>query len=119
MAELLRRLFGNEAASALEAPFSLGDKSVLCDLFAEAGMADADILTQQGKASFPSLQAWVFTEIKGWTLAAVLNDEQYRLLLREAEQELKPFVSDDGSVSFVIPAHIVKWHKPDRVSSPL
>jgi SAM-dependent methyltransferase len=113
MTELLRRLFGDEAAAALEAPFGLGDKSILSRLFADAGMTDADIITQEGRAHFPSLQAWTYTEIKGWTLAEVLDDEQYQLLLQEAEQELKPFVSDDGSVSFVIPAHIVKWRKAD------
>lgn len=116
MTELLTRLFGNETAAALEAPFALGDKRVLRGLFADAAMYDADIITQEGRARFPSIQQWIHTEIKGWTLAEVLDDEQYQLLLLEAEQELKPFVSDEGGVSFVIPAHIIKWRKPGQFS---
>lgn len=50
-------------------------------------------------------------------LAEVLDDEQYQLLLVEAEQELKAFVSDDGGVSFVIPAHIIKGTKPCESST--
>lgn len=111
MTELLRRLFGDEAAGALEAPFALGDRDALRRLFADAGMDDANIITEAGRARFLSLQAWVHTEIKGWTLAEVLDDEQYKLLLEEAEQELKPFVNEVGSVSFEIPAHIVTWRK--------
>ncbi len=76
MTELIRRLFGDEAAGALEAPFALGDRDALRRLFADAGMDDANIITEEGRARFPSLQAWVHTEIKGWTLAEVLNDEQ-------------------------------------------
>jgi hypothetical protein len=68
-------------------------------------------MTEEVRARFPSLRAWVYTEIKGWTLAEVLDDEQYQLLLEESEQELKPFVNDDDSVSFEISAHIVKWRK--------
>lgn len=112
MTELLRRLFGNEAAAALEAPFALGDKSLLRGLFADASMAAAEITTLKGRARFSSLQAWTYTEIKGWVLAEVLDDDQYQLLLREAGQELKPLVGADGSISFVIPAHLVVWRKP-------
>ena len=111
MTELIRRLFGGEAAGALEAPFALGNRDALRRLFADAGMDDANIITEEGRARFPSLQAWVYTEIKGWTLAEVLDHEQYHLLLEEAEQELKPFVNDDGSVSSEIRAHLVTWRK--------
>jgi ubiquinone/menaquinone biosynthesis C-methylase UbiE len=111
MTDLLRRLFGDKIAVALEAPFALGDKKVLSSLFAEAGMADAKITTEEGAARFPSIQAWVHTEIKGWTLADAIDDAQYQLLLDEAEQALKSFVNDAGNVSFRTSAHIVTWRK--------
>ena len=110
MTELLRRLFGNEAAAALEAPFELGNKSVLDHLFTEAGLTGAQTDTQVGTARFPSIHEWVRTEIKGWTLAAVLDEEQYQLLQREAERDLRGFVND-GRVSFPISAHTVVWKK--------
>jgi SAM-dependent methyltransferase len=111
MTELLRRLFGNEVAAALNAPFVLGDAQRLRALFATAGMAAAQITTQAGTARFPSLQAWVFTDMKGWTLADRLDDVQFAQLLAEAEQVLQPFVGAQGRVAFPVPAHIVTASK--------
>jgi len=113
MTALLARLFGNEVAAALEAPYSLGDKNKLQTLFTDAGLHDVTITTRNGTARFPSLQAWVHTDIKGWTLADVIDDEQYQRLLKEAEQALKPFVTDAGAVSFPAPAHIITWRKSE------
>ena len=107
MADLLRRLFGDEVAGALHAPFALGDRDLLRALFAEAGMSDATIATEMGTARFPSIASWVHTDIKGWTLAETLDDAQFALLLSEAERDLQPFVAADGSVAFDSPAHIV------------
>ncbi len=111
MTEILRRLFGDQTAAALEAPFVLGDKNILSELFAEAGMKDAQIKTEIGTARFPSIASWVHTDIKGWTLADSINDEQYQLLLDEAQKALKPFSDDTGKVTFDAPAHIVIWRK--------
>lgn len=107
MADLLQRLFGDQAANALRAPFVLGDPHVLQSLFAEAGIHNAEIITQVGAAHFPSIKSWVYTDIKGWTLADMLDDAQFNLLLGEAEQALRPFVIADGTVAFDAPAHIV------------
>jgi ubiquinone/menaquinone biosynthesis C-methylase UbiE len=104
---LLQRLFGDKAADALRAPFGLGDKAVLAQLFAAAGIPDIAIRTQDGLARYPSLDAMIYTEIKGWTLADMLDDAQYARLRTEAARELAPFVAGDGSVAFSAPAHIV------------
>jgi ubiquinone/menaquinone biosynthesis C-methylase UbiE len=107
MAGLLDQLFGNQVAQALRAPFTLGDQQLLRSVFAEAGMPDAQITTQGGVARFPSIQSWVYTDIKGWTLADMLDGAQFDRLLTEAEQVLRPFVTADGTVAFSAPAHIV------------
>jgi hypothetical protein len=57
-------------------------------------------------ARFPSLHAWVRTDIKGWTLADMLDDVQYALLQNEAQKTLQRFVTTDGIVAFPAPAHI-------------
>ncbi len=108
---LLQRLFGDEAADALRAPYVLGDTQVLAALFAGAGLADVRIKTIEGTARFPSLDSWMYTDVKGWTLASVLDDDQFELLLREAKQELQPFVQENGTVRFSAPAHIVTGGK--------
>lgn len=104
---LLQRLFGDQAADALRAPYSLGDKRVLRALFQNVGLDDVRIKTDRGTARFPSVQSWMYTDVKGWTLADLLDDDQFDLLRREAERELRPFVDEDGAVSFSAPAHIV------------
>jgi ubiquinone/menaquinone biosynthesis C-methylase UbiE len=107
MADLLQRLFGEQVAGALHAPFVLGDSQNLRSLFVDAGIPDAEITTHQGTARFPSIQSWVSTEIKGWTLADVLDDAQFDRLLKEAERTLRRFTAADGTVAFNTPAHIV------------
>jgi SAM-dependent methyltransferase len=104
---LLERLFGDEVADALRAPFALGDEGALARLFAEAGVDDAEIATQEGTAKFSSIRSWIHTEVRGWTLADRIDDRQFEQLLEEAEKVLQPFRSADGSVAFAAPAHIV------------
>lgn len=110
-ADLLRRLFGEPAAESLYAPYALGDPERLREIFARSGFPQVQIETKVGTARFPSIQDWVFTDIKGWTLADQLSDEQYELLLEEAESALRKFVKPDGTVAFEAPAHIVRLQK--------
>jgi SAM-dependent methyltransferase len=112
MVSLLQRLFGEQAANGLRPPFSLGNLPKLQALLAEANLSEAKILTQAGVARFPSLQAWVYTDIKGWVLADILDETQFELLLKEAEQALQPFVTAQKTVAFASPAHIVTFTKP-------
>ena len=57
------------------------------------------------------LGPWMYTDIKGWTLASSLDDDQFDRLQREAERALQHFVSKDGSVRFEAPAHILTANK--------
>lgn len=107
LSQLLHGLFGRQAADAIESPFSLGDPRYLRATFSEAGISDSEISTYQGTANFPSIGSWMFTEIKGWTLADAITDEQYSQLLAEAHRILAAFAGLDGKVSFPIHAHIV------------
>jgi SAM-dependent methyltransferase len=107
MTTLLQRLFGDTVADALRAPYVLGDPGFLRRLFADAGIADAEIVSADGTATFPSIESWVHTDVKGWTLADLIDDSQYETLKREALRELHAFVQPDGAVMFHHPAHIV------------
>lgn len=107
MVDLLRRLFGDPAAEALMAPFCLGDEAAVLRLFEAAGIEGAELETRVGEARFPSIDAWVHTDVKGWTLADMIDDAQYERLRRAANEELARFARPDGSVAFAAPAHIV------------
>jgi SAM-dependent methyltransferase len=107
VAGLLRELFGPEVSKSIEAPYLLGDSTALKSLFTDAGADDVTVKTVAGKARFASLESWIYTDIKGWTLADVIDDEGYERLKREAPKKLSQFVLSDGSVEFDAPAHIV------------
>jgi ubiquinone/menaquinone biosynthesis C-methylase UbiE len=107
MTMLLQRLFGDHVANELRAPFVLGDWQTLRSLFDQAGISKVEITTWNGLAHFSSIEAWVHTDVKGWTLADLINDAQYQVLLREAQRELNSYVESDGTVVFRSPAHIL------------
>jgi ubiquinone/menaquinone biosynthesis C-methylase UbiE len=109
--ELLQRLFGDQAAKALRAPYNLGNTTRLRSYFQEAGLHDLKIETKPGTARFPSVESWLFTDVYGWTLAGLLDKAQFDMLQQEARRELKQFVQADGTVSFRAPAHIVSGQK--------
>ena len=109
---LLQRLFGDAVADGIRAPYNLGDSELLLPLFSAAGIAGADFRTMQGTARFPSIESWIHTDVKGWTLADMIDDAQYATLQEAAQQELADFAQDDGSVRFAAPAHIVTATKP-------
>lgn len=104
---LLERLFGEQTANALRAPFALGNTVELGDLFDDAGIPQVEITTLDGTARFPSAESWIYTNVKGWVFADMIDDDAYALLLKEAEQALAPFVVDGGRVAFRTRAHIV------------
>jgi SAM-dependent methyltransferase len=109
--DLLRRLFGDQAADSLRAPYCLGDLALLRAELSAAGLPEADITTHTGTARFPSIRSWMFTDIKGWVLADLLDDQQFEQLVAAAQQELQQFVIADGSVAFPAPAHIITASK--------
>ena len=108
---LLQRLFGEEAADGLRMPYVLGETAVLHQLFSQAGYPQIALDTYLGKARFPSIESWMYTDIKGWTLADMIDDAQFAELLTEAAVELRPFLNADGTISFTAPAHIVTLTK--------
>ena len=111
MAALLERLFGARIALELEAPFRLGDTGRLAGLFAEAGIPGATIETVTGAARFPSLALWLHTDVRGWTLADKIDDQQFELLQAEATGALSEFVAADGGVVFDMGAHLASARK--------
>lgn len=105
MVDLLDRLFGPEAANALRAPFVLGNADELAALLASS-FGRVEVASVEGVARFESIDAWVHTDIRGWTLADMIDDHQFQRLVTEARRSLARFVDSDGRVSFPAPALI-------------
>ena len=113
MVELLRRLFGEPAATALLAPFCLGAADQLRMLL-EPVFDTVEVTRRDGVARFESIEAWVHTDVRGWTLADMIDDQQYSVLLEAAEAELGEFVDGSGQVSFAAPALIATCRAAPR-----
>jgi ubiquinone/menaquinone biosynthesis C-methylase UbiE len=111
MVELLQHLFDDEAANALMAPFTLGTKEKLHDLIDEI-LPNATVTLHQGQARFDSLEDWIHTDVRGWTLANMITDDQYTELLASAASKLADFVDNNGQVRFPAPALIATAHAP-------
>jgi SAM-dependent methyltransferase len=108
LTELLRELFGDDVAAAMQAPFALGDRHELVRLLVGAGAAGAEVKTQPGHVSFSSADAMISTERACvWTLGGLLDEQQFAQLRQRAPGVLQPFIRGDGSVQFDCPAHIV------------
>jgi SAM-dependent methyltransferase len=106
MVSLLDRLFGVEPAEALRAPFSLGSRGILQQTFASAGVSAESIETIEVRARFPSLDAWIQAEAKGWIFGGQIDEDRYQAFLRAARRELAGFQQSDETVALVMPMHI-------------
>jgi ubiquinone/menaquinone biosynthesis C-methylase UbiE len=106
---LLERVAGSRAAAALTAPFALGDKGVLKQLFEAAGIRQPSLETATCMSCFPSIRTMVEADLRGWlpVMGVVLEEATIEQVLREAEQVLSRWRAPDGKVRFESPAHIV------------
>lgn len=109
MAVILEDLFGEEGVNSLKTPYSLGDIATLQSLFAKAGIHDADVHSVTEEIRFDSVEAWLYTEIRGWTLADVIDDASYARLQEYAAPRLAHFVGADGTVAFSAQTQIVAF----------
>lgn len=105
MVDLLGEVLGGWAAEALRAPFCIGTTDEL-DSLLQPAFGDVVVQRRAGKARFASLDDWLHTDIRGWTLSEAVDDEQFERLRRAATERLARFVGADGAVSFAAPALI-------------
>jgi len=110
---LLEQVAGQAAADALRAPFVLGDRRELEGLFTDAGVGSVTVATEPGTARFPSIRTMVEADLRGWlpVMGVMLPEEQIARILDGAEQQLKPYVNEQGAVAFGLSAHIVTGTK--------
>lgn len=116
--EMLDRLAGERAGDALRAPFALGDRQELAALFTSARVASVAVTTHRGTARFPSIQAMVEADLRGWlpVCGVVLPEDQIRLILAEAERAIAPYVAAGDGARFAVSVHIVTGTTPERAA---
>ena len=111
---LVERIAGSVAAESLRAPFALGDPARLAELCAEAGVAGAGIAFREGEGRFPSIRTMLEADLRGWLplMGVVLEEDLIAEILRQAEDELRSYLTPDGAVAFASPALLVTAAKP-------
>jgi SAM-dependent methyltransferase len=106
---LLERIVGRRAADALRAPFILGNRKDLAELFSEAGAVSVDITTHHGTARFPGIRTMVEADLRGWLpmMGVTLIEDQISLVLQEAEHALSAYATADEGIMFHLSMHLV------------
>jgi SAM-dependent methyltransferase len=107
LTEITQRRCGQAAADVLMAPFALGDKATLLDLCNVAGIHGAVVSLRDGTMTYPSIEVFVETEVKGSPLEALLNAERYQGLMQEAQEKLQQFRTEGGAVVMPMDAFII------------
>lgn len=103
LTELVEQHLGPEAAAAVRDAFGLGDPEGMRGRLEAAGFSSVEATSIDALAVFPSLQAWVDAEIRGW-VGGGFSDEEYAAFFAEAESVLAPYVRPDGRAEFALPA---------------
>jgi len=116
LAALLEKRISQRAADALYAPFSLGNRRLLVETFNAAHIPAVEVVTQQGKARFPSLRVLVEAELRGWlpAMGVEVPEDQIASFLGESERALSQFAGPGGNVVFDMSAHIATATAPHR-----
>lgn len=107
MVNLIEETFGAAVAAGLRSPFVLGEEATLRGVFNDAGIPISSFETVPGRATFPSIDAWVHTDVRGWTMSEDIDEEGLNRLLELARVRLARFAGEGGRVEFAAPAHLV------------
>ena len=106
MQELFRAHLGEEAAASLNAPFAMGGQ--IAGLVADAGIDGATLTSIEGTGRFASIEEWITTEVRGWTLGESVSEADLARLVEAGQDSLAEFATDDGCV-FKMTALVSCW----------
>ncbi len=112
LVEALEHHIGSAAATAMHAPFSLGEAWEVRTLLTEMGFRDIDIRVREGMVHFASPEEFVLhtaASLPFADLVAQADDNARSALLREVRTRLQPYVESSG-LAFPIQSHLVRAH---------
>lgn len=103
--QLIRDTVGAAPAAVLASPFSLGAIDETRKLFVEAGLSPT-VATDETVARFPSIPAWVTTDVRATPLTTHFDEEALEKLINAAQTALAEYADESGAVRFPAPAHL-------------
>jgi len=106
---LVEQLAGTQAADALRAPFTLGNRDALEQLFHTSGATRISVRTCKGIGRFPSIRVMVEADLRGWlpVMGVSLAENVISDILDNADSTLRQFANGDRQLVFDVAAHLV------------
>jgi SAM-dependent methyltransferase len=105
------RLAGDDARTLLGTYWSQGDLGALTSLLEAAGLEPTTADSTLGQVRFPSLDAFVHTEIQATPLASRIDQATLQAILGESRRALAGLEQPDGSVVLPVRACFVAGRK--------
>jgi len=107
LADLVERHVGERGRAVVEDIWT-STASEQEALFTRAGITTATLTTEYETTGYPSIEAFVETEVRGWApLSELVDDTTLDSLVDDARHELGPHLSGDGHLGFSSPYHMV------------
>jgi SAM-dependent methyltransferase len=109
--EVAARHAGAEAIDLLGTYFNRGQLDELSSALAAAGLEVKATRTEETLLRFPSVDAFVMTEVNATPLADRLSDDVLGRIVEDSREALRSFGTDGGGVELPIRGHLVRAEK--------
>ena len=109
-ADIVEKHAGRVVAAQYRAPWSLSDPVRLLGLFQTAGLNEADLRAEPGRAVYPSVDSFV-SGATGLLIASDLNTER---LVSDTTQAFGRYITPEGVLTFSEPGHMVTATKIEQ-----
>lgn len=103
--DLVSEHFGKALVSKLRQPFNLENKEKLLSLFLHPGLHLPEITNLAADLSFPSVRAWISSQLSGWLLPNLVSESDLAGFIPLAEKKLAHFSRSSGKVELQMFAH--------------
>jgi SAM-dependent methyltransferase len=98
---------GPDAIELLGTYFNRGDLDELASALSSAGLDVRTVRTEESSLRFPSIDAFVMTEVNATPLGERVADDVLGAVVEDARRVLRPFAIPDGGVAIPIRGHVV------------
>lgn len=105
--EVAARHAGPEAIDLLSTYFNRGDLDELTTALASVGLTGSRTRTETTILRFPSVDAFVTTEVNSTPLAERLSEDVLRMIVDDSREALRSFGVEGGGVELPIRGHLV------------
>lgn len=108
LVDATREVVDATSADSMAWPFTMGEAGRLAGILKAAGLESAKTSEHDGTASFPSVEAFVATEIQAWLLADSVDESQIDAMVKLLRTKYPAFGNSNGEITFPLNALVGK-----------